>query len=409
MRTSLCRGGQYLLSTLAVLIMLAPESARSQVPLAPNTQVPLSPKAIKKFVQPLPLLDVQGGPIATTAATNLAVTMCEFPTNILPLGTIAPGVQTSTWTWGYSIAGACPTAPQQTYIGPVVIARRNVPTEITWINNLGTAATTNVLAYKFSTDPTLHWADPYGLDCMTQTAATMGIPAYNTPCSWNYDGPIPAVPHLHGGEVPPEIDGGARLLVHERRPHPGARVLHEGRRRAAGQRGDLPLPEHAGGRAALVPRPHARRHAPQRLRWARRAPTCIADPDLALPPNLPGVGGGRAARHPGPDVRHQRPALLPGGHARAASRRAQPRAPLLGPGVRRRHHRRQRQGLAVPRRRAEALPLPLPERLQRPHLRAVPREPGDRHAWPRPVRDRHRRRLPRRAAGGRSGARAASS
>ena len=120
--------------------------------------------------------------------------MCEFPTNILPPGTIAPGVQTSTWTWGYSLAGACPTAPQQTYIGPVVIAQRNVPTEITWVNNLGTAATTNVLAYKFSTDQTLHWADPLGLDCMTQTAATMGDPRLRHPVRPELPRPDPRRP-----------------------------------------------------------------------------------------------------------------------------------------------------------------------------------------------------------------------
>ncbi len=404
MRTSLCRRGQYLLSTLAVLIMLAPESARSQVPLAPNTQVPLSPKAIKKFVQPLPLLDVQGGPIATTAATNLAVTMCEFPTNILPLGTIAPGVQTSTWTWGYSIAGACPTAPQQTYIGPVVIARRNVPTEITWINNLGTAATTNVLAYKFSTDPTLHWADPYGLDCMTQTAATMGIPAYNTPCSWNYDGPIPAVPHLHGGEVPPGIDGSpdswftsdGLIKGHKYYTKAGGAAPANGATYAypnTQEAGPLWFHDHTLGATRL------------NVYAGLAGAYFLTDPDLALPPNLQGVG------EVIPLVIQDRmfdttgqlffPAATWGGVVNALN----PEHPywipeFIGDTI-------VVNGKAWPfvNVAAEALPLPLPERLQRAHLRALPREPRHRHAWPRPERDRHRRRLPRLAAGGRSGAR----
>jgi FtsP/CotA-like multicopper oxidase with cupredoxin domain len=195
------------LTALALASLSAPALTRAQVPLAPNTQIPLAPKAIPKFVQPLPLLDTQGGPIVTTGATKLSVGMCEFPSNILPPGTIAPGVQTTTWTWGYSTAGACPTTPQQTYIGPVVVAQRGVPTEVTWTNNLPTATTTNVLAYKFSTDQTLHWADPFALGCMDQEMATMMPPAFGTPCSQNYLGPIPAVPHLHGGEVPPAIDG----------------------------------------------------------------------------------------------------------------------------------------------------------------------------------------------------------
>jgi FtsP/CotA-like multicopper oxidase with cupredoxin domain len=195
-------------SALALVALLGGGAAASaQVPLAPNTQIPLAPKVIPKFVQPMPLLDVQGGPIATTGSTAFTATMCEFPSNILPPGTIAPGVQTTTWTWGYSLAGACPTTPQQTYIGPVVIATRNVPTAVTWVNNLLTATTTNVLAYKFSVDQTLHWADPYGIDCMMQTMGTMGVPAFGTACAQNYLGPIPAVPHLHGAEVPPGIDG----------------------------------------------------------------------------------------------------------------------------------------------------------------------------------------------------------
>jgi FtsP/CotA-like multicopper oxidase with cupredoxin domain len=193
--------------TAGLSLLAGSGGALAQVPLAPNTQVPLAAKSIPKFAQPLPLLDVQGGPIATTAAPAFTARMCEFPSNILPPGTLAPGVQTTTWTWGYSLAGACPTSPQQTYIGPVVIATRHVPTEVTWVNDLPTGTTTNVLAYKFSVDPTLHWADPNGLDCMTQTAGAMGIPAFGTACAQNYLGPVPAVPHLHGAEVPPGIDG----------------------------------------------------------------------------------------------------------------------------------------------------------------------------------------------------------
>jgi len=40
---------------------------------------------------------------------------------------------------------------------PVIVATRHQPTEIKWVNNLGSADTTNVLAYKYSTDQTLHW------------------------------------------------------------------------------------------------------------------------------------------------------------------------------------------------------------------------------------------------------------
>ena len=86
----------------------------------------------------------------------------------------------------------------------------------------------------------------------------------------------------------------------------------------------------------------------------------ITEPASTLAPGLHPLGLSDAAHrdalttltgppdHPGPHVRHHRPALLP-------ERRHQPRAPLLGPGVRRRRDRGERQGLAVPERAAEAL------------------------------------------------------
>ena len=40
-----------------------------------------------------------------------------------------------------------------------------MPTEVTYINELGYASNTNVLAYKMATDQTLHWADPLGAMC----------------------------------------------------------------------------------------------------------------------------------------------------------------------------------------------------------------------------------------------------
>src|SRR5262249_53564686 len=83
---------------------------------------------------------------------------------------------------------------------------------------LGDTANTHVLAWKFSTDQTLHWADPLAiqndqpapLDPAFANYCNMvgSIPAFKSQCSLNYSGPIPAVPHLHGGEVPPELDGG---------------------------------------------------------------------------------------------------------------------------------------------------------------------------------------------------------
>ncbi len=156
--------------------------------------LPLPGTSIPRFVDPLPLLSVAGGPMKTiiAGAAEIALTMQEFKCSVMP-STFLPGTYTGTWVWGYR--NTTPVNPEGTYIGPVIVASRNAPTQIRFINDLGTTATSNLAAWVSSTDQTLHWANPKG-DPMT-----MGNPAH-------YDGPIPAVPHLHGGEVPPVIDGG---------------------------------------------------------------------------------------------------------------------------------------------------------------------------------------------------------
>jgi FtsP/CotA-like multicopper oxidase with cupredoxin domain len=201
--------------TRSGLLGIAALLAAGGAPAAPSPQVPLAGKAIAQFVQPLPLLDVSpGGTMATVLGNGpLTVTMCEFDAKVLPPGTLAPGVQPLTRVWGYVVGNTCPAAPQDTYIGPVILNARGVPTDVTWVNNLGTTATTGVLAYKYSTDQTLHWADPLNAEANDCSHMAM-FPAFGSPCSRNYGegvpsgAPIPAVVHLHGGEVPAELDGG---------------------------------------------------------------------------------------------------------------------------------------------------------------------------------------------------------
>jgi FtsP/CotA-like multicopper oxidase with cupredoxin domain len=146
------------------------------------------------------------------------VRMCEFRANVLPplaAGQAAP----ATSVWGYvpgSQACPAPTTVRDTYIGPVVVAMRNKPLAIDYVNDLGSTGTTAVNAWKFSTDQTLHWADPLNQTanaCMMKIAMTGALPTGGTwpgapdACALNYAGPIPVVPHLHGGEVPPALDG----------------------------------------------------------------------------------------------------------------------------------------------------------------------------------------------------------
>ncbi|HET7826085.1 MAG TPA: multicopper oxidase domain-containing protein [Anaeromyxobacter sp.] len=204
-----------------MLHRIAPPIAALLLPItalaAQSPQTPIAGSLIPQFAQALPLLSVH----AQAAAPNvidtrigsqpLTLSMCEFRSHVLPPGTFVRGQQPETWTWGYVVGDACPTGVQESYLGPVIVNTRGVPTEINFLNKLGNTATTNVLAYKFSTDQTLHWADPLApqQDGVVNLCNMLGgIPAPGSVCAQNYDGPIAAVPHLHGGEVPPEIDGG---------------------------------------------------------------------------------------------------------------------------------------------------------------------------------------------------------
>jgi spore coat protein A len=172
-------------------------------------QTPLSGSAIKQFVDPLPLLSVAGGPIETILAgtDEIALMIRELRASVMSSGFVPENglPYAGTWVWGYR-TGVMPTNPAGSYIGPVIIASRGTPTRIRFVNDLGDTADCRVQALVNSTDQTLHWADP--LNGETNTCAhSLSIPP-TTQCAAHYSGPIPTVPHLHGGEVPPVIDGG---------------------------------------------------------------------------------------------------------------------------------------------------------------------------------------------------------
>ena len=163
---------------------------------AQSPQIPLAGKAIPKYVDPLPELDVIPG------IGQIELRMTEFQAQVLPTG------MPKTYVWGYLQTGQ---AERDTYLGPVIVATRNQPTEMKFVNNLYDTATTKVDAYKYGTDQTLHWADPlYALKERQENMWNhMAMPpAFGSEGASNYEGPIPACVHLHGGEVPPVLDGG---------------------------------------------------------------------------------------------------------------------------------------------------------------------------------------------------------
>ena len=128
------------------------------------------PTAIPKFVQPLAVPGELGMRIDATAGGALSMAMAETVQDVLGLGIGTP-------VWGYGLAGHPVTWP-----GPTVVAGRERPLQIRWVNRLPNRHLAPV-------DRTLHWA--YSHNGHSLEAAG-----------------VPAVPHLHGGHVNAVYDGG---------------------------------------------------------------------------------------------------------------------------------------------------------------------------------------------------------
>jgi spore coat protein A len=220
------------LFALVVLAIAVPAWA------AQSPQVPIDGSDLTQFVDPLPTLSVQPGGTINTVLGNeplldpLTLRMCEFRSDMLPDDAVEN--YEGTWVWGYLVdptgRSSCAelidmysegTGVLDTYTGPVIVNQRGGATSINYINDLGNAAMTNVLFYRYSTDQTLHWADPLAdqtmaNECMMKVLTSgwtvddtpQDYPPYGDPCAQNYVGPVAVVPHLHGGEDPPEVDGG---------------------------------------------------------------------------------------------------------------------------------------------------------------------------------------------------------
>lgn len=164
---------------------------------AQSPQIPLNAKSLPQFVDPLPNLLADESLIVDNGE-QIQLEMREQTVFVLPAGAV-PGYA-GTRVWSY-------LKPDQnsrsSYLGPVILATRGQPTEIKFTNLLGDTSTA-IDAYRYSTDQTLHWANPDG----NMFAHMAGYPAPGDPRADNYSGSIPAVPHLHGGYVPPVLDGG---------------------------------------------------------------------------------------------------------------------------------------------------------------------------------------------------------
>ena len=191
-------------------------AAAPKPPLA-QTQVPGN--KIPQFVDPLPLLSVGGGSIETlvAGAGEITLNMLEFQANAMP-STFVPAnglPYTGTWVFGYRVGPtAAPASAVNTNVGPVIVAIRGVPAQIRYVNNL----TANNIHWRDWIDQSLHWANP----TVPQEPMMTGMVGNPN----KYMGPVPAVPHLHGGEVPAVIDGGPEAWYLSDEAIPGTWTAH---------------------------------------------------------------------------------------------------------------------------------------------------------------------------------------
>lgn len=150
------------LSAFALITFIGLRGRRAEAQAA--ARIPLSGSAIPQWVDELPSLTLADG------TQPVRLEMKEFHSNVLPTGCVPPaggpasaGAAGGTWTRGYptpeETAGPF---PRTTCIGPVILASRGTPTEVTDVNNLGLTASSNIRAWVDSTDQTLHWAGARG-------------------------------------------------------------------------------------------------------------------------------------------------------------------------------------------------------------------------------------------------------
>ncbi|MHB8845947.1 MAG: multicopper oxidase family protein [Nitrospirota bacterium] len=172
---------------------------------------PLPGSKIPQFVDPLPLLSAAGGTMETVIAGpgEITLNMLEFQAKMMP-STFKPAnglPYTGTWVFGYRVGPtAAPAAAVDTYVGPVIVATRNQPTQVRYVNNL----TANNIAWRDWTDMSLHSAFHQAI----------GQPMPMVGDTMHYMGPVLAVPHLHGAEDPAVIDGGPEAWFASNVPGP---------------------------------------------------------------------------------------------------------------------------------------------------------------------------------------------
>lgn len=180
------------------------------------SQTALPGDCVPRFAVPLPVFGPAGVIPRVHAVTHrtLRVTMTETSQQVLPAGsdTCQLGLTFEpTRVWAYETADAVTghrLAPAH-WPAITVEAQRFRPTEVQYVNALPSFDAANprapgLVQGLLTVDQTIHWANPPGTDCVEGPDRTDCETRHLTP----FMGAVPAVVHLHGGEVPSIFDGG---------------------------------------------------------------------------------------------------------------------------------------------------------------------------------------------------------
>ncbi|EGW39615.1 multicopper oxidase [Desulfosporosinus sp. OT] len=160
-------------------------------PLDPTT----SPKFAHELVVPPvfePLI-VRHPVTGKVISHNYEVTVSQFTQQILP------AAFPETTVWGYGGKVRIPETGEvisdfRSTPGATFEAKRKIPINVQWINNL-------IEPQPLAVDPTIHWADPNYMDMPMPPFPPFppGFPLAQSP--------VPIVTHLHGGETESDSDG----------------------------------------------------------------------------------------------------------------------------------------------------------------------------------------------------------
>ncbi len=180
--------------TISIIALLFFAFTYLQLNAQVTGQIPIDPRAIPQFVDPVPhfaglRVDATGGDLIVKYVPGEQIAVSTG--TLLTTGTVGidPGAGLAK-VWAYTLSndnGATYTPPL--WPAFTIETHTGFPLNVLYKNELYGETYENV---NLVVDQTLHWADP------------LGDHGAMTP----YLGEIPVVPHLHGGEVPSESDGG---------------------------------------------------------------------------------------------------------------------------------------------------------------------------------------------------------